>query len=57
MIETATKNKKEQLDNLLAILGVRMIGRDLAETPEKIRESNHGRKDGRRIKDIMQAIH
>ena len=34
--ETATKNKKERMDRILALMGIRMIGRDMAEVPEKI---------------------
>lgn len=56
-METATKIRNDFENRLFAYVGIRKIGRDLAETPEKMRENNHGRDDRRRIKDIMQGIH
>ena len=56
-METATKIRNDFENRLFTYLGVRKIGRDMAETPEKMRENNHGRDDGRRIKDIMQDEH
>ena len=56
-METASKVRNDNISRLLASLGVRMVGRDLAETPEKLRESNHGRNDRRRTENTMQDIH
>ena len=56
-MEIATKVRNDTMNRLLAALGVRMVGRDLAETPEKFRESNHGRNDRRRTENTMQDIH
>ena len=55
-METASKIKNDRMNRLLASLGVREIGRDIAETPEKFKESNHGRYDGRTVKDAMQGV-
>lgn len=56
--ETAAQNKKERLDRVLELLGVRMIGGEIAEIPEKgDMESNHGGNDRRRTENIMQDIH
>ena len=55
-METATKVKNDRMSRLLASLGVRMIGGDFAETPEKFKESNHGRYDGRTIIDTLQNV-
>ena len=51
----ASKMKKDRMSRLLASRGVREVGRDIAEIPEK--ETGHGRNDGRRIKNTMQDIH
>ena len=56
-METATKIRDDYENRLFAYLGIRKIGGDMAETPEKMRENNHGRNDRRRIKNIMQDIH
>jgi hypothetical protein len=53
-MERATKVRR---DDLLAMLGVRKIGGDMAEIPEKMRESGHGRNDRRTNKNIMQNVH
>ena len=53
-MERATKVRN---DKILAALGVRMIGGDLAETPEKMRENDHGRNDRRRTENTVQNIH
>ena len=47
MKEIATKNRKNKLDYLLSLVGMRMIDGKIAETPEKASDkgSNHGRKD------------
>lgn len=54
-METASKVRNDKISRFLASMGVRIVGRDIAETPE--REMNHGRNDGRRIKRIMQDEH
>ena len=56
-METASKIKNDRMNRLLASLGVREIGRDIAETPEKFKESNHGRYDGRTVNGVMQDVH
>ena len=57
MKETATKVKYDNMSRLLASLGVRKVGGDIAETPEKMRERNHGWYDRRTVKNTMQDIH
>lgn len=55
-METATKVKYDRMSRVLASLGVRMVGGDIAETPEKMRENGHGRNDRRTDKDVMQNV-
>lgn len=45
--ETATKTRNDKISRLLASLGVRTIGRDVAETPERtdLPYSNDKRRD------------
>ena len=54
-METASKVRNDKISRFLASMGVRMIGRDIAETPE--RELDHGGNDGRRTENIMQDKH
>ena len=56
-METATKIRNDYANRLFAYLGIRKVGKDMAETPEKMREIYHGRNDGRRTENIMQDIH
>jgi hypothetical protein len=44
------------MSRVLASLGVRMVGGDMAEIPEKMRENGHGRNDRRTNKNIMQNV-
>lgn len=52
-METASKIKNDRISRLLSSMGVRAIGGDIAETPERGLESNHGRNDGRRNQNTM----
>ena len=41
--ETATQNKKEDVDHVLGLFGLRAIGGVIAEIPEKRKRNNHDR--------------
>ena len=57
MRETAMKTKQTKLDNLLSLMGMRMIDGQIAEIPEKIPEEQRSNHDRRTIINTVQNIH